>query len=125
MRLDKFLWSVRLYKSRSLAAEACRKGQVQVNGQKAKPARILTGNETLKVKLSPIWRSYKILSLLKSRVAGKLVENYLQEITPQKELDHLEEIRLAKITYDRGSGRPTKKQRRELDKARDGWNTRD
>ena len=119
MRIDKYLWAVRIFKTRALATEACKKGRVLVNDAPAKASRDLSGNEIVKVRHSPIWRHYQIKSLLASRVAGRLVADYLEDITPQQELDKLEELKSGPIKRDRGAGRPSKKERRDMDKFRE------
>ena len=118
MRIDKYLWAVRIFKTRSLAAEACKKGQIIINDVPAKASRNLNGDEIVKVRQSPIWRYYRIKALLPSRVSGRLVADYLEDITPQQELDKLEDMKLGAIQRDRGAGRPTKKERRDMDKFR-------
>lgn len=116
MRADKYLWAVRIYKTRSLAAEACKKGRVLLGEQEVKPSKIVKEDDVLKVKLPPIWRTFRIKALLKNRVGNKLVPDYIEDITPQKELRQLEEVKLSSIKRERGAGRPTKKDRREMDK---------
>ncbi len=115
MRLDKFLWCVRLYKTRPLAADACH-DHVLVDQMPAKPAKTLTIGNVVSVKHNPIWRQFKILEFPPSRVGAKLVAKYIQEITPAEELAKLEEIQLAQVKRERGAGRPTKKDRRDLER---------
>jgi len=117
LRIDKYLWAVRLFKTRSLAAEACKKGKVSLNGEKVKASKTVLTNDEISIFFAPIHRKYKVEALLKNRVGAKLVENYLTEITPQTELDKLEEIKMSKVDYYRpkGTGRPTKRDRRLLD----------
>ena len=116
MRVDKYLWCVRIFKTRSQAALACKTGKVLLNDQPVKPAmEARLGNE-LSVKENPIWRKYKIKEFINSRVAGKLVQNYIEETTSKEELEKFEIMKLAaSFDRDRGTGRPTKKDRRELD----------
>jgi len=117
LRIDKFLWAVRLYKTRSIASDACKKGKVLLNGEKTKASKVVNINDTLIVSRPPIQHTYKIKALLKNRVGAKLVSNYISDITAQSELDKLEEIKMSKVEYYRpkGTGRPTKKDRRLLD----------
>lgn len=116
MRADKFLWAVRLYKTRSLATEACKKGRVMIDNMPVKPARELKAGDVLQVRKSPIEYTYKIKALLKSRVGAKLVNDYIEDLTPQEELDKLIHTERFFVRRDRGSGRPTKKERRMIDK---------
>lgn len=116
MRIDKFLWAVRLYKTRSVASNAIKTEQALLNGVFVKPAQAVKKGDVVKVKRNPIWREYKVLELLKNRVGAKLVENYIVECTPKSELEKLEMMKLMP-GYDRqrGAGRPTKKERRDLE----------
>lgn len=116
IRIDKWLWTVRLFKTRSLATETCLKGHVLIGGLPVKPSRMVKPGEIIKIKRSPIYRSYKVLGIVSGRVGAKDVANYMEEITPQSELDLLEMQKdMQWITRDRGSGRPTKKERRDLE----------
>ena len=115
-RIDKFVWAVRLYKTRSIGAEAVKTGQVMLNDAPVKPAQTVKPGDVLKVKRNPIWRTYKIKELLKNRVGANLVDQYIEDCTAPEELEKLEMMKLMP-GYDRekGSGRPTKKERRDLD----------
>lgn len=116
MRIDKFIWAVRFYKTRSIAAEAIKTGQVHLNDAEVKPAQMVKPGDVVKVKRNPIWRSYKVKELLKNRVAAKIVDNYIEENTPAAEIEKLEMMKLMPgYDRDRGAGRPTKKERRDLD----------
>ena len=120
MRVDKFLFNVRLFKTRSIAAEACNKGRILVNGAAVKPSRQVNVGDEISVKCNPVYRRYKILSLLKSRVGAAKVPDYIVEVTPEDDLFKLRAMQdLARYSFgvrDRGTGRPTKKDRREIDK---------
>ncbi|MBR4267400.1 MAG: RNA-binding S4 domain-containing protein [Bacteroidales bacterium] len=120
MRVDKFLFCVRLFKTRSMAADACGKGRILVNGTSVKPAREVKPGDEVSVKANPIFRKYKILNLLKGRVGAAKVPEYITEITSQDDLFKLkmmnEVARLSFGVRDRGTGRPTKKDRREIDR---------
>lgn len=116
VRLDKWLWSVRLYKTRSLATEACNKGRILVNGMEAKPSKELIGNETITVRKPPVIYTYKIKQLLKNRVSAKLVPDYIDDLTSVEELDKLKINETFFVKRDRGTGRPTKKERRTIEK---------
>jgi ribosome-associated heat shock protein Hsp15 len=114
-RADKFLWSVRLYKTRSKAAEACKKKQVMLGDTFVKPSRMMHEGETFKIKYPPVYKTYKIDKIIHKRVGAKLVKDYLTEITPQEFLDTLDVInKNISLQRERGSGRPTKKDRRDL-----------
>ncbi|HCY39996.1 MAG TPA: heat-shock protein Hsp15 [Prolixibacteraceae bacterium] len=116
IRIDKWLFAVRLYKTRSLASEECRKGKVTIGGMNVKPSRELKLGETIQVRRPPITRSYKILALTESRMAAKLVPEFMVETTPESELKILEMQKLDSFfNRERGTGRPTKKERRDLD----------
>jgi len=115
-RIDKWLFAVRLYKTRSLASEECRKGKVTIGGMNVKPSRELKVGETIQLRRPPITRSYKILALTESRMAAKLVPEFLVETTPASELEILEvQKNMSVYNRERGTGRPTKKDRRDLD----------
>lgn len=116
VRIDKFLWSVRIFKTRSLAASECKGGRVFLNEQHVKSSTNIKKGDVIRVKKNPIWRSYEIIEVLDKRVGAKLVETYIKEVTPTEELERLEVIKLANAqTSFRDRGRPTKKERREID----------
>ena len=116
IRIDKWLWAVRLYKTRSLASEECKKGKVMINGMNVKPSREIKEGETIQLRRPPITRSYKVLALVENRMAAKMVPEFMVETTPASELEILEEMKNRNIdNRDRGTGRPTKKERRDLD----------
>lgn len=120
MRVDKFLFCVRLFKTRTLAADACGRGRILVNGVAVKPSREVKEGDEVSVKFNPVFRRYKILNLLKSRVGAAKVPEYIVETTPQDELFKLKMMNeLAHVSFgvrDRGTGRPTKKDRRDIDR---------
>ncbi len=117
VRVDKWLWAVRIFKTRSDAAEACRTGKVTINGSEAKPSKELKEGDLLTVKKVPIMRySYKVLGLVERRLPAKDVPTYCLDITPQEELDKLNAPKETFfVVRDRGAGRPTKKERRDMD----------
>lgn len=117
-RIDKYLWSVRIFKTRALATEACKKGKVMVNDMQTKPSRSIRAGEIISVKKMPVIYSYKVLDPIQKRVGAKLVEQYIKDITPQEELDKLKMQDDFFVKRERGTGRPTKKERRTLDKLR-------
>ncbi|MBR1929228.1 MAG: RNA-binding S4 domain-containing protein [Paludibacteraceae bacterium] len=115
-RVDKYLFAMRIYKTRSIAADACKKGRVTMNGVELKPARTFKIGDVFSVRKNPITYTYKVLKLSENRLGAKLVPEYMQDITSADQLQLLELARLAgQSGRDRGTGRPTKKDRRELD----------
>ena len=122
VRLDKYLWAVRVYKTRSDAADAIRNNRVMVNNAYAKPSREVQVGDIISVKKMPVTYSYKVLDLVSSRQGAKLVPQYCLNITPQEELDKLTVPRETIFVFrERGTGRPTKKERREIDALMDGF----
>lgn len=116
IRIDKWLWAVRLYKTRSLASEECKKGKVMINGMNVKPSREIKEGETIQVRRPPITRSYKVIALAENRMAAKMVPEFMVETTPESELEILEiQKNMSVYNRERGTGRPTKKERRDLD----------
>lgn len=117
MRIDKFLWCVRLFKTRSLATEALRREQVQLNGRTMKPAAEVREGDLIALREPPIWRSFRITAIPASRVGAKLVPGLLSEETSFADLDKLEVARMARAQHrDAGLGRPTKRDRRDMDR---------
>lgn len=116
IRIDKWLWAVRIFKTRSQATEACKKGHVTIGASILKPSRLMQVGETVSVRKAPITRSFKILALSGKRMGAKLVPDFLEDVTPVEELEILEmQKNMRWIERDKGQGRPTKKDRRELD----------
>jgi len=116
IRIDKYLWAVRLYKTRSLASEECKKGKVTINGMNVKPSREINEGETIQLRRPHITRSYKIIALAENRMAAKMVPEFMVETTPASELEILEVQKSMSIdNRERGTGRPTKKERRDMD----------
>lgn len=121
IRLDKYLWAVRIFKTRSDAADAIRTNKVSVNGAWAKPSREVKIGDEIAVRKQQITYSYKVLDLVSSRQPAKNVPTYCLNITPQEELDKLNVPRETIFVFrERGTGRPTKKERRDLDDLMDG-----
>ena len=115
-RIDKYLWAVRIFKTRSDAAEACRTNKVLLNGSYTKPSRAVKPGDTIEVKRLPVVYTYRVVELVSSRQPARNVPLYCENTTPQSELDKLMVPReTIFITRDRGTGRPTKKERREID----------
>ncbi len=116
VRIDKFLWSVRLFKTRSLAAEACKKDRVTIGGMPVKTSRVIKPGDVIGIRVPPIIRSFKVLALADNRMGAKLVPGYIEDVTPAEVLEVLELSLLSQADGRRkGLGRPTKKERRELD----------
>ena len=115
LRIDKWLWATRLFKTRSLATQACKAGKVKVNGDVVKPSRGVSQGMVITVQVGPITKTVQVLSLLKNRVGAKLVSQYLLDLTPAEELEKLKLQRELFKPRPRGSGRPTKKERRDMD----------
>ena len=123
IRIDKFLWSVRIYKTRSIASDECRKGRIIINDIQVKPSRTVLKNEIITVKKPPVIYSYRIIEPIGNRVSAKLVENFIEDLTPDEEKVKLD-IRqtVGTIFRDKGTGRPTKKERRLIDRIKDDLN---
>ena len=120
-RIDKWLWAMRVFKTRSDAAEAIRNNRVAVNGGYCKPSREVREGDIIEVKRMPVVYRYKVTGLVSSRQPAKNVPDYCVNITPQEELDKLSAPRETVFVFrERGTGRPTKKERREIDALMDG-----
>ncbi|MBO4778875.1 MAG: RNA-binding S4 domain-containing protein [Bacteroidales bacterium] len=116
LRIDKWLWAVRLYKTRSLASTACKNNQISIEGVYVKPSHIVKIGDVVCVKRPPIVRSYEVLGLLAQRESAKVVVDFVKDVTPQSELQKLEDVKMVFTVYrDKGAGRPTKKDRRDLE----------
>lgn len=119
-RVDKWLWTVRIFKTRSIATDECKKGRVRVNDAEIKPSKELKAGDTITVRKPPVVYSYVVKDIPKSRIGAKLVPDYLENTTSADELAKLEPGFLAfQGNRARGTGRPTKKERRTLDNIRD------
>lgn len=115
-RIDKWLWAARIFKTRSVAANACKNGRVTINGSNVKPARIIKTNEIINVKKPPITYSFKVLQCIEQRVGAKLIPQIYENVTDAKQYELLEMSRISGfVDRARGTGRPTKKERRSLD----------
>jgi ribosome-associated heat shock protein Hsp15 len=119
IRIDKFLWSVRIYKTRSIASDACRKGKIIINNVQVKPSRIILKNEIIIVKKPPVIYSYRVIEPVGNRVSAKLAELYAEDTTPPEEKAKLDLKQVGVIHRDKGTGRPTKKERRLIDKIKE------
>jgi ribosome-associated heat shock protein Hsp15 len=117
VRIDKFLWAVRLYKTRSMASDECRKGRIVINNVQVKPSRIVEGNEIITIRKPPVTYTYRVIKPIENRVSAKLVSNFIEDLTPEQEKMKLEISHSAFPGFRlKGLGRPTKKERRNLDR---------
>lgn len=116
VRIDKWLWAVRLFKTRSLASEACKKGKVLIQNVQVKPSRNVRVGDVIGIKRNPVLFSFKVLALSENRMNAKLVSGFMDNVTTTDQLELAELARLAAQNgRDRGAGRPTKKDRRDID----------
>ncbi len=116
VRVDKWLWAVRVFKTRSMATEAIKKSRVFIDDQPVKPSRVIKVGDVVKVRKTPVAYSYKVLQLAGKRMGAKLVSDYMEDVTPKEELEILEvQKNSGWFQRERGTGRPTKKDRRDLD----------
>lgn len=115
-RIDKWLWAARIFKTRTIAADACRNGRVAVNDVSVKPSRMVKEGDVVSVRKSPVTYSFRILKAIEQRVGAKLLPEILEDVTPQEQYDLLEMTRISGfVDRARGTGRPTKKDRRQID----------
>ena len=116
MRVDKYLWFIRIFRSRNIATNACKKGYVKINNQVVKPSSEILPQDIIKIKRDQFWYTFKVLDHPKNRLGAKLVNLYCVEITDGNLIHEKELKRLsAKVFRDKGTGRPTKKERRDID----------
>ena len=116
MRVDKYLWCIRYFKTRSIATNAIKKGQVKVNGDVVKPARDVYATDKISVRKNQINYEIIVLDLPESRLGAKLVDMYRKDVTPKENLEKLDLLKYSKDYYrKKGTGRPTKKDRRDID----------
>ncbi len=119
IRIDKWLWAVRIFKTRSTASEACKKGHVLIDGIAVKSSRLIKIGEIVNVKFNPIIKSFKVKELLGKRLSARLVIDYVEDITPESEINKLKIMNYSSLgRRDKGIGRPTKKDRRTIEKYR-------
>lgn len=120
VRVDKWLWAVRIFKTRSMAAEACKKGKVTIKGITIKPSREIKINDQIEVKVPPITRSYLVTAISGKRMGAKLAVDFVKDVTAQDQLDLLVATKVYGFeARDRGTGRPTKLDRRLIDKLKE------
>ncbi len=116
MRIDKYLWCTRYYKTRSIATEACKKGHVKINGSNIKPSKEVFSGEKITIRKNQVNYEILVLDVPANRVGAKLVDLYRKDITPASAFDNQELLKFSKDYYrKKGSGRPTKKDRRDID----------
>lgn len=116
VRIDKYLWCIRAYKSRTDATDACKGGKVKLNSSDVKPSRTVVPGDIINVRKGAICYTFRVLELVDKRQGAALVPRYAENLTPQEELDKLKApIETFFLKRDRGSGRPTKKERRQMD----------
>lgn len=115
-RIDKWLWAARIFKTRTIAADACKNGRVAVNGVNVKPSRMLKMGETVSVRKPPVTYSFKVLKTIEQRVGAKLLPEIYENVTTPDQYELLEMNRISGfVDRARGTGRPTKKDRRAMD----------
>ena len=116
VRIDKWMWATRIFKSRTIAVEACKRGRVMIQNMPAKASRNVKLGDVVQVRKPPITYSFQVVGLIDRRVGAKLVPDYLKDVTPKEQLHVLENARLTGfVDRARGTGRPTKRDRRDLE----------
>lgn len=124
VRIDKYLWAVRIFKTRSLASDACRMGRIIINEAPAKPSRMIDGNEIITVKKPPVVYTFRVKKIVENRLSAKLTVDYIEDLTPENEKIKLEIKRSAPSGFrKKGLGRPTKKERRNIDRWKESSDT--
>ncbi|MDE7024889.1 MAG: RNA-binding S4 domain-containing protein [Paramuribaculum sp.] len=128
VRIDKWLWAVRIFKTRTIATDACKKGRVSIGDVVAKPSRMVKVGDVVKVRKPPVTYSFRALALTENRLGAKLVPEYMENITPASEMHLLDMVKISGFVDRRkGLGRPTKREGRELSRFTeqtfnpDGW----
>lgn len=116
VRLDRWLWSVRIFKTRNQATEAVKGGRVHVNGERVKPSRFVQIGDRIEAQLAALKRTVVVKALLEKRVGAKLVPDFLEDLTPPEEYEKRQTLAQSILKRDRGMGRPTKKDRRDIEK---------
>ena len=120
VRIDKFLWSVRLYKTRSIASDECRKGRILINEIQVKPSRTIIRNEIIIVKKPPVNYTFRVIEPVENRVSAKIVNQFIEDLTTEGEKAKLDKLQVGGSgRRDKGTGRPTKKDRRLIDKLKE------
>ena len=115
-RIDKWMWAVRIFKTRTIAAAACKKGQITLRGAQLKPSRLIKVGDVIEVRKPPVTYSFKVLQAIERRVGAKLIPEILEDVTPPQQYELLEMSKISGfVNRAKGTGRPTKKDRRSLD----------
>ena len=115
VRIDKWLWATRIFKTRTIASDACKKGRVTINGVNVKPSHSIRVGTVVEVRKPPVTYSFEVIGLVENRVGAKLVPNYLRNVTSSEQYELLEMVRISGfVNRQKGLGRPTKKEGREL-----------
>ena len=115
-RIDKWMWAARIFKTRTIAAEACKKGRISINGSQVKPARMVKPGDVVQVRKPPVTYSFKVLQAIEKRVGAKLVPEIMENVTTPDQYELLEMSKISGfVNRAKGTGRPTKKDRRDLD----------
>ncbi len=126
VRIDKWLWAMRIFKTRTVATEACKKGRVLMGGVAVKPSRTIKEGDIINVRKPPVTYSFRVKALAQNRLGARLVPDYMENITPKSELDLLDVVHISGfIDRRKGLGRPTKREGRDLaeftESLSDGW----
>ncbi len=126
VRIDKWLWAMRIFKTRTIATEACKKGRVLMGGVAVKPSRTIKEGDIINVRKPPVTYSFRVKALTQNRLGARLVPEYMENVTPKSELDLLDVVRISGfIDRRKGLGRPTKREGRDLaeftESMSDGW----
>ena len=120
VRIDKWLWAVRIFKTRTIASEACKKGRILMDNNSVKSSRMIRVGDVVQVRKPPVTYSFKVLDLSQKRMGAKLVPDFMENVTPPEEYEILELNKLSGfVDRQRGTGRPTKKDRRDLNQFTD------
>lgn len=125
-RVDKWLWAMRIFKTRTIATEACKKGRVMMDGVAVKPSRAIKVGDIINVRKPPVTYSFRVKAIANNRLGAKLVPEYMENVTPRSELDLLDVVKISGfIDRRKGLGRPTKREGRDLaeftESMSDGW----
>ena len=116
VRIDKWLWAIRMYKTRSKSSNMCKKGKVDINDHEAKASSVVRVGDEVSVRIKTMTKTLRVTGLLDKRVSASVAAENYEDLTPQKEYDKLEKLREVNAEYrEKGKGRPTKKERREID----------
>lgn len=116
VRIDKYLWAIRVFKTRSKAADACKKGRVQINDTEVKPAKDVSPGDEVFIRIKTMMKTIRVVKVIEQRVSASLAAECFEDLTPQEEYDKLKKMNELNSEWrDRGAGRPTKKERRQIE----------